>query len=65
MSGDDVVAGGEQRPTHSGDLISVRLQRDELELLDLWIAANGDMSRPEAMRKILRLVAMRVPKCSL
>lgn len=39
----------------------LRLQPDDLELLDLWIAANdGAMSRPEALRRILRLVAMRV-----
>jgi hypothetical protein len=42
--------------------ITVRLQPDDLELLDLWIDANGDMSRPEAMRQILRLVAMRLAK---
>lgn len=40
----------------------VRLQPDDLELLDQWIAVNGaDLSRPEAMRRILRLMAMRVP----
>jgi hypothetical protein len=44
--------------------VVVRLQPDDLELLDLWIAANGNMSRPEAMRQILRLVAMRVPNDS-
>jgi hypothetical protein len=42
---------------------SVRLQPDDLELLDLWIRANGaELSRPEAMRRILRMVAVRVPK---
>lgn len=41
----------------------LRLQRDDLELLDLWIKANDpDLSRPEALRRILRLVAVRVPK---
>jgi hypothetical protein len=44
-----------------GTMVGVRLQPDELELLDLWIAANGDMSRPEAMRRILKLVAVRMP----
>jgi hypothetical protein len=40
----------------------VRLQPGDLELLDLWIHANDeDLSRPEAMRRILRMVAMRVP----
>jgi len=41
----------------------VRLQPDDLELLDLWIKANDEQTtRPEAMRRILRLVAMRMPK---
>jgi len=41
----------------------VRLPPDDLELLDLWIAANDPgISRPEAMRQILRLVAIRLPK---
>jgi type II secretory pathway component PulC len=44
-------------------MIGVRLQPDDLELLDLWIKANNlDLSRPEAMRRILRMVAVRVPK---
>lgn len=52
-----------KRPGQSGTLVGVRLQPDDLELLDLWIVANDpDMSRPEAMRQILRLVAMRLPK---
>jgi hypothetical protein len=50
-------------PTGKGLQVGVRLQPDDLELLDLWIAANAQgESRPEAMRRILRLVAMRVPK---
>jgi len=50
-------------PTGKGTPIQVRLQPDDLELLDLWIAANEPgTSRPEAMRRILRLVAMRMPK---
>lgn len=48
-------------PTGVGTPVLVRLQPDDLELLDLWIGSNGDMSRPEAMRRILKLVAMRVP----
>jgi len=43
-------------------MVGVRLQPDDLELLDLWIKANDPaLSRPEAMRRILRLVAVRVP----
>lgn len=42
--------------------VTVRLPPEDLELLDLWISANGGMSRPEAVRRILRMVAMRVPK---
>lgn len=50
-----------KRPKQIGTLVGVRLQPDDLELLDLWIAANDpEASRPEAMRQILRLVAMRV-----
>lgn len=50
-------------PTGIGISINVRLQPDDLELLDLWIEANEvGMTRPEAMRRILRLVAMRMPK---
>lgn len=48
--------------TPFGTQIGLKLSKDDLELLDLWIAANApDVSRPEAMRRILRLVAMRVP----
>ena len=42
-------------------MVGVRLQPDELELLDLWILANGEMTRPEALRRILKLVAIRMP----
>jgi len=50
-------------PTGKGQQVVVRLQPDDLELLDLWMAANAPgESRPEAMRRILRMVAMRVPK---
>lgn len=52
-----------KRPGQSGTLVGVRLQPDDLELLDLWIAANHPgTSRPEAMRRILRMVALRVPE---
>lgn len=45
-------------PTGKGTPIGVRLQPDDLELLDLWIAANEPgASRPEAMRRILRQAA--------
>ena len=51
------------RPAVNSKPISVRLPPDDLELLDLWIAANDpSVSRPEALRRILRFVAMRVPK---
>jgi len=44
-------------------MVGVRLQPEDLELLDLWIKANDpDLSRPEAIRRILRLVAVRLPK---
>jgi len=51
-----------RRAAQTGAPIMVRLQPDDLELLDLWIKANDPaLSRPEAMRRILRLVAVRVP----
>ena len=50
-------------PTGKGYNVGVRLQPDDLELLDLWIAANDPaLNRPEAMRRILRLVAVRMQK---
>ena len=42
-------------------MVGVRLQPDDLALLDLWIRENGPtISRPEALRQILRMVAIRV-----
>jgi hypothetical protein len=38
----------------------LRLPPDDLKLLDVWIEANAPgAGRPEAMRRILRLAAMR------
>lgn len=38
--------------------VYVRLPPAELAVLDRWIAENGEeMSRPEAMRRILKLIA--------
>ncbi|MAF30475.1 MAG: hypothetical protein CL820_05250 [Croceicoccus sp.] len=49
-----------QRPEAAGTMVGVRLQPDDLELLDLWIAAQDEhMTRPEAMRRVLRMVALR------
>jgi hypothetical protein len=49
--------------TGIGTMVGVRLQPDDLELLDLWIAANDpELGRPEAVRRIIRSVAMRMPK---
>jgi len=66
VSGQETLKSKKRRgpaPTGVGTPVLVRLQPDDLELLDLWIAANDPgMSRPEAMRRILRLVAMRVHK---
>jgi len=51
------------RADQPGTMIGVRLQPSELELLDLWIANNTPISsRPEAMRRILKLVAIRLPE---
>lgn len=52
------------RPSTGGrnQLIGVRLSPRDIELLDQWIEADGQRaSRPEAMRRILRLVAARTP----
>ena len=47
--------------TGKGEPITVRLQPDDLELLDLWIAGNDPkMSRPEALRRMLRTLAVRL-----
>ncbi|MBB4860904.1 hypothetical protein HNO88_004250 [Novosphingobium chloroacetimidivorans] len=51
------------RNTPFGTQVGVKLNKDDLELLDLWIAANApDVGRPEALRRILRLVALRIPR---
>ena len=52
---------GRGRPATNATPVMVRLPPDDLELLDAWITANGEMSRPEALRRILKLVAMRTP----
>jgi hypothetical protein len=50
------------RPPTGRTAVLVRLLPEELELLELWSAANGgNLSRPEALRRILKLVAFRVP----
>ncbi|RVQ65724.1 hypothetical protein EKN06_12375 [Croceicoccus ponticola] len=44
--------------TGIGQMIGVRLHSEDLQLLDQWILANDpEISRPEAMRRILRSVA--------
>ena len=43
-------------PTGKGVLVGVRLQPDDLAALDAWIDAQDDKpSRPEAVRKLMRL----------
>ena len=50
------------RPAVGSTGVYVKLPPDQLELLDLWIKTNSpEISRPEAMRRILGLVAMRMP----
>ena len=54
---------GRGRPATNSTGVYVKMPPADLELLDLWIAANdSQLSRPEAMRRILRLVAMRLPR---
>jgi hypothetical protein len=44
------------KPTGQGHVVGVRLQPSDLEALDAWIASHeGDQSRPEAIRKLMRL----------
>jgi hypothetical protein len=39
------------------------LLTDDIELLDFWIKANApDATKPEAVRRLVRLVAMRLLK---
>ena len=45
------------RPAVGSTGVLVKLPPEDLELLDAWIAAHEPMSRPEAMRRILKLVA--------
>lgn len=65
MSGQETRLTRKRGPASRGGrgvLVGVRLQPDDLELLDLWISeTDPDASRPEALRRILRLVAMRMP----
>lgn len=65
MTGQETLSTRKKRgpaPTGKGQPVGVRLQPDDLELLDLWIEANcPGTSRPEAMRRILRLVAEGTP----
>lgn len=43
-----------KRPDQPGTLIGVRLQPDQLQRLDEWIALDGGrFSRPEAIRRLL------------
>ena len=47
--------------TGKGVPITVRLQPNDLELLDVWIAANHPtMGRPAALRQMLRAMAIRM-----
>lgn len=49
--------------TGKGIPVQVRLSPDDLEALDLWIAVNAPgQTRPEGLRRILRLVALRMPR---
>jgi hypothetical protein len=44
------------KPTGQGHVVGVRLQPADLDALDAWIEAQGDQpSRPEAVRKLIRL----------
>ena len=48
-------------PTGKGTLVGVRLQPDQLAVVDQWAEENGGLSRPEAVR---RLVARGVGQTS-
>jgi hypothetical protein len=54
MSNSDVTKRRGRPATGKGTPITVRLGRDELELLDGWIEGNGAaLSRPEAIRRLM------------
>ena len=58
MSINDVTKKrGRPVTTGKGQPLTVRVLPDDLNLLDLWIAANEpDATRPEAVRRIVRSV---------
>lgn len=56
-----IAVGKRWRPAIARVLAGVRLLSDKVAILDAWILANGEMSRPEALRRILKLAAMRMP----
>ena len=59
MSGQETMLTGKRRgpkPTGQGYVVGVRLQPNDLAALDAWISDQSDKpSRPEALRKLMRL----------
>lgn len=48
------------KPTGQGHVVGVRLHPDDLAALDAWIEAEDRfLSRPEAMRRLLRTALVR------
>jgi hypothetical protein len=47
---------GRPKTTGRQEGVLVRMSRAELDQLDLWMAAQGLTSRPEAIRRILSMV---------
>ena len=46
------------RPTQPGEPVLVRLQPDDLALLDEWRTRHGAIGRPEALRRLIRALAL-------
>ena len=42
-------------PTGKGTLVGVRLQPADLKALDAWLRRDGHQTRPEAIRKLVRI----------
>ena len=48
--------------TGKGELIGVRLQPDQLAVVDKWAEDNGGLTRPEAVRRLIIRGAGRTSK---
>jgi hypothetical protein len=47
------------RPEQPGTPILVRLQQEDLDMVDEWRAKNGSPTRPEAIRRMIRSLSSK------